>query len=303
MHLLTSGLLFICFTAMLPFADAKDPPKLQLSDDEKTILDLTNQARAKLKLPALKPDPLLFQAARAHSENMAKQRKMSHELDGKNPSDRVTATGFRFSALGENVASGTRLSPAGAIDLWMNSPPHKANMLSDKYSLIGIGGARDDKGELYYTQVFATELGGRREEAKKAAPESRTTTLARILELTNQARKKKNLPPFEVNEKLAQAAQAHADNMAKQKKLEHKLDGKTAADRVKTAGYSFTSTGENIAWSPELMVPEIFDGWMKSQGHRDNILNGKYRDIGLGVARNDQGEVYYVQVFGTTRND
>ncbi len=52
-------------TAAAPTDDKKDPPPLKLSDDEKTLLDLTNAERAKEKLPPLTANPLLFQAARA----------------------------------------------------------------------------------------------------------------------------------------------------------------------------------------------------------------------------------------------
>ena len=67
---------------------APDPPKLddkkpafKLSEDEQTVLDLTNAERRKLKLPPLKANELLTKAAREHSANMAKQKKMDHVLD------------------------------------------------------------------------------------------------------------------------------------------------------------------------------------------------------------------------------
>src|SRR5437870_3693669 len=83
-----------------------EKPKFKLTETEQKILDLTNQARATDDLPPLKPNPTLFEMARKHSENQAKQRKMDHVLDGKNPSDRAKDTGYRYAALGENVAAG-----------------------------------------------------------------------------------------------------------------------------------------------------------------------------------------------------
>jgi uncharacterized protein YkwD len=50
-------------------------------------------------------------------------------------------------------------------------------------------------------------------------------------------------------------------------------------------------------------VPDIFEGWMKSKAHRDNILKPEYQEIGIGIARNDKGEVYYAQEFGTQLKD
>src|SRR5437868_14246170 len=76
--------------------DKKDAPPLKLSDDEKTLLDLTNAERAKEKLPPLAPNPLLFRAARAHSANMAKKGEMKHVLNGKNVDARLDDVGYDF---------------------------------------------------------------------------------------------------------------------------------------------------------------------------------------------------------------
>ena len=74
-----------------------------LADDEKTILELTNKARAEKNLPPLTVNPLLTAAAKAHSANMAKKGEMNHVLDGKNPADRVKEAGYRYSWTGENI--------------------------------------------------------------------------------------------------------------------------------------------------------------------------------------------------------
>jgi uncharacterized protein YkwD len=134
----------------------KDEPELKLSKGEQAVLDLTNKAREKEELPPLKPNALLCKAARGHSANMSKQRELNHVLDGKNPADRVKDTGYQWASVGENIANGDDLTPAGAVELWMNSPPHKKNILSKDYTEIGIGIVRNDKGDVYYTQVFAS---------------------------------------------------------------------------------------------------------------------------------------------------
>jgi uncharacterized protein YkwD len=124
-----------------------------------------------------------------------------------------------------------------------------------------------------------------------------------ILELTNKARAEKNLPPLTVNPVLTAVARAHSANMAKKGEMNHVLDGKNPADRVKDAGYRYSWTGENIAMGENVTVPDIFEGWMKSKAHRDNILKPEYQEIGIGIARNDKGEVYYAQEFGTQLKD
>jgi len=145
----------VCFCGRST-ADDKAKPAFKISDDEQGILDLTNKAREKEKLPPLKPNEVLFKVARAHSANMAKQEKMEHVLDDKNPADRVKAAGYKYSSVGENVASGNGWSLEEVFQVWMDSEPHKKNILNKDFREIGIGIARDSKDRLYYTQVFGT---------------------------------------------------------------------------------------------------------------------------------------------------
>jgi uncharacterized protein YkwD len=128
--------------------------EFKLSEDEQGVLDATNAERKAEGLPPLKPNPKLFAAARAHSENMAKQSKLDHVLDEKSPADRVKAAGYAFRMVGENVEHNAP-TPAEAVKDWMNSPGHKANILNKDFTEIGIAVARNDKGEPYWTQVFA----------------------------------------------------------------------------------------------------------------------------------------------------
>ncbi len=86
--------------------------------------------------------------------------------------------------------------------------------------------------------------------------------------------------------------------MAKQDKLDHVLDDKKPADRVKDAGYKLGYVGENVAWN-QADPKEVLESWMNSQGHKDNILKKEYAEIGVAVAKNAKGERYWVQVFGT----
>jgi len=118
-----------------------------------------------------------------------------------------------------------------------------------------------------------------------------------IFELSNAERKKADLEPLQLNAKLLAAARAHASNMARKNKAVHELDGKTVKERVQDKGYKYSLVGENVACnqrSPEKVVA----AWMESTHHRENILRKEFTEIGIGVARNEDGEVYYAQVFG-----
>jgi uncharacterized protein YkwD len=145
-----------CLLLPLAASEAKDRKKVELSEVEQAILDLTNKEREKENLPLLKLNKILCEAARAHSANMAKQEKMEHELDGKNPADRVKAAGYIYAHMAENIAVSDGEKPAGIVKAWMDSKVHKENILNEKYTEIGIGIAKNEKGETYYTQEFGT---------------------------------------------------------------------------------------------------------------------------------------------------
>jgi uncharacterized protein YkwD len=143
-----------CFVARVG-AGGPEKGKFTLSTTEEKILELTNKERAKVKLAPLRPSPILFRVARAHSANMAKQGKMDHVLDGKNPFQRIKAAGYAYFRAGENVAYDEGgVMPARIMKGWMESKYHRENILNPAYTEIGLGVVSDPKGVAYYTQVF-----------------------------------------------------------------------------------------------------------------------------------------------------
>ncbi len=130
-------------------------PAFQMTDQEMKLLELTNLERKKKDLSPLKPSPLLFKVAKGHSENMAKQGKMEHELDGKTPFDRLRAGGYKYRKAGENIAAGDAEVPLeDLMKAWMESPKHRDNILLPDFTEIGLGIVKDKKGQVYYTQLF-----------------------------------------------------------------------------------------------------------------------------------------------------
>jgi uncharacterized protein YkwD len=121
-----------------------------------------------------------------------------------------------------------------------------------------------------------------------------------ILDLTNRERKNKDLPPLRVNSVLVKVARGHSQNMAKQEKMDHVLDGKNPYERIKSAGYRYYHAGENVA-SGNVSAKDIMEAWMKSKIHRDNILRKEYTEIGIGIVKDEKGMSYYTQVFGRPR--
>jgi uncharacterized protein YkwD len=130
--------------------------------DEKALLDLLNEARKKEKLPPLKVNAILTKVARLHSENMAKQEKMAHQLDGKGVGDRTAAADYDYRVVRENLAAAEGdadsppPTPKEIHDKWMESKGHRANLLDDRVTEVGIAIVVSKKGTYYFTQVFAT---------------------------------------------------------------------------------------------------------------------------------------------------
>jgi uncharacterized protein YkwD len=136
-------------------ANDDKPAAGRLTEDEQAVLDLTNAARAaaEKKLPPLKANPKLMEAARKHAANMAAQDKMEHVLDDKSPADRLKAAGYKYRVFGENIAWGAK-GPKDVVAGWMDSEPHRENILKPEYTEIGVAVARNAKGEPYWVQVF-----------------------------------------------------------------------------------------------------------------------------------------------------
>ncbi|MFI9804543.1 CAP domain-containing protein [Streptomyces sp. NPDC052301] len=121
---------------------------------------------------------------------------------------------------------------------------------------------------------------------------------ARIVQLVNAERAKVGCPALTVNAKLTEAAQAHSADMAAHQNMSHTgSDGSSPGDRITGAGYAWSSYGENVAYG--YATPDaVMAGWMSSPGHRANILNCSFKEIGVGLA---QPNSYWTQDFGTGR--
>ncbi|WP_018504692.1 CAP domain-containing protein [Parafrankia discariae] len=120
------------------------------------VVALTNAERARGGLAALVTEPRLAAAAHRHSADMATRGFFAHDTpDGITVADRVLAAGYSYAVVAENIAAGQRTA-AEVVAGWMNSPPHRANILRPEVRQIGV--ARFDGGEygVYWTQVFGT---------------------------------------------------------------------------------------------------------------------------------------------------
>ncbi len=139
-------------------------------------------------------------------------------------------------------------------------------------------------------------------------PQARTgMSIAGVLKYTNIERVKSGLKPLTLNSKLSASAVVKVDDMFALQYFEHDSPtGKTAADLVRAEGYSFQSVGENLALGDFGTDQKLVEAWMNSPLHRKNILNPRFTELGLAVARGSfNGDMQWlaVQHFGRPTPD
>jgi uncharacterized protein YkwD len=121
-----------------------------------------------------------------------------------------------------------------------------------------------------------------------------------VIDLVNVERAAQGLHPLNLDPNLATAARDHSEDMGLQDYFSHtSLDGRTAPERITAAGYFYNTYGENIA-AGQPTPEDVIDAWMSSSGHRANILNSKFCDIGVGYAylAGSTYRHYWTQDFG-----
>jgi uncharacterized protein YkwD len=140
-----------------PPAPRPAPPARSLATIVDTVFLLTNRERARASLTPLRRNADLTRAAQLQAEQMAAAGKLAHEVPGSRYptlASRLRLIGYQYRAVGENVAEGYT-SGAALMAGWMTSAPHRANILSARYTETGVGMARSKNGRTYHAQVFA----------------------------------------------------------------------------------------------------------------------------------------------------
>ena len=121
--------------------------------------------------------------------------------------------------------------------------------------------------------------------ATQETPES-FLTKAGVIALTNSQRAKNGLPALKENARLDESARMKAEDMLKNQYFAHTSpSGVTVSDLAGEVGYEFIAIGENLAMGNFENDEALVQAWMDSPGHRANILNTKYQEIGVAVSK------------------
>jgi len=126
----------------------------ELSDLEAQVLKLVNIERANEGVPALTINMEVTNVARAKSVDMINNNYFDHKSPKYGSmTDMLNVFGIQYSAAGENIAKGQNTADA-VMKAWLNSPGHRANILSSTFTQIGISCVTDANGTAYWTQLF-----------------------------------------------------------------------------------------------------------------------------------------------------
>jgi len=113
---------------------------------EQAVIEMTNAYRRENKLAEVSAHPELTRAARAYAAYLAKNGAFSHTADNRDVGARAKASGYEWCSIGENLAMNldsrgfeTRALARQTVDGWINSPPHKENLLGRTYTDVGVG--------------------------------------------------------------------------------------------------------------------------------------------------------------------
>lgn len=125
-----------------------------ISQFEQQVVDLTNQERTQHGLPELKVDNELANMAGKKAQDMIDNNYFDHNSPTYgSPFDMMSQFGISYTSAGENIAAG-QSTPQEVVDGWMDSPGHRANILNEDYTYIGVGHVEGGSYGHYWVQEF-----------------------------------------------------------------------------------------------------------------------------------------------------
>ena len=118
-----------------------------------------------------------------------------------------------------------------------------------------------------------------------------------VLDLVNTERTKRGLSPLTLDSNLSSVATKKSQDMASKHYFSHTSPTYGSPfDMMEQFGISYRSAGENIA-KGQKTPQEVVTAWMNSEGHRKNILSSNFTKLGVGIAKDSNGTIYWTQMF------
>jgi uncharacterized protein YkwD len=252
------------------------------------LVEAHNKVRAEEKLPPLKANDKLTLAARDHARDMAEHTHLTHDgSDGSDAGKRLKRKGYVFKQYGENVAVGQE-TVADVMRTWIESPPHRENILGD-FTEMGGAVAKGSDGQNYWCVDFGRPM-------PQVDP---VKSPADLIAALNRARAEAKKAPVKADDPLMRTAARFASEAARRKSLDGKDgDGKTPFDFLEKDGYRARRFAMSLA-SGEGDAEKVVASWLTEPADRDALLS-KFDRAGVGVATDSEGIPYWVLLLAQT---
>lgn len=292
----TTMLAAALFASLLPAAD-----RAEAQDARGELLRRINAERQRAGAPALRLVQPLNDTAQRHAQEISRSGSLQLRRGSEQEmNQQLRRAGYNPHRWTESVTAST-----GDLDEILREWRRRdtatwGSLMDPEVRDLGIGLSRL-RGVPLYTFLFAVpeaEHFARSTTGLRDADQVRREMLARV----NEIRRKAGAPPLELDPVLQKTAQAHAQDMLARGFFAHKSpSGTTVRERSRSAGYDWRTIGENIA-EGQKSVEEVLTTWMGSPGHRKNILEPRFQDLGIGLVtgrtRDGEYRVIWVQNFG-----
>ena len=279
-------------------------------------LELVNHSRQEEGLAPLELGENIVEASQAHASDMLARGYYAHESpEGDTVQDRyLDAGGSRWQLVAENIARcegceppATEATVTRLHEGWMDSPPHRENILAPGLSVFGFGLAVDGNG-YYAVQTFAGPgISRNLQPGEEAVPLTTEEQLARAVQGLNRARERTGTPPLEPSEVLSTMAR---NLLPPDGQEEFAL---TAPDDL----FEALPEGERVEWLSlavvagacggcgiEPMAADIRDfrtRWLDDPGYHATLLDPEATDAGFALQTNGEGRKVAVLVAGQRR--
>jgi uncharacterized protein YkwD len=263
-----------------------------------------NDLRAARGVATLRSSEELTGYAQERAEVAARSGRL--ELDTANRQlERLSQRGYE-AHLVSAVLSQAPGSAAEVLRGWLADPRGSLEeALSAEFHDLGVGVAVSS--DPRQAPVYALVLGlswADHFTAGTAGLDDRVAVRRELLTRLNHERSERRIPPLRQQPRLDRVAQDYAERMLREGFYEHHdPTGASVLERVQAIGYSFSMVGENLA-SGQFTAEQVFDGWLGSPEHRENLLDRDFREVGHGVAHGKGAagwQVLWVQVFAKPR--
>jgi uncharacterized protein YkwD len=286
----------VLLTSCTPFrpltraAAATSAVKVQAEAELIALVKAHNERRAAEKLPPLARNDRLTAAAARHARDMAAHKKLSHEgRDGSTMQQRIEEAGYHGRSMAENVAEGYE-SVDSAMEGWMDSPGHRANILGH-FDEIGAAWADGPDDARYWSVEFGLSW-------PRLDPDAATADLLAGL---NKARKEADKPPLKSEPKLRAAARRHARENAERDGFDARDDGKALFEQINVSGYQYRQLTVSDA-AGQATPAGALKSWLDDPKRRAEVL-GDFTDVGLGYERSATGKPYWTGIFAIPMGD